>query len=274
MNITHLYSRTNKIAAILLIGLSSLFGSPLRAQTPSIGIGVSPLVTITALKGSQSRASFSVTNTGSIPIRARIYAEDFEYDRELGFRRVPSHSNSAAPYLQFSPKEVVVAPGVVRDIRLNIIIPPSKPDGEYRVAVFTQDLTERKITNPSTTQITVIRPQIASLFFVSKGTAQADLSIISVAWNPQTNRPRVTFKNQGNQSAYPNVVWRLSQGGKAIKNSLVQGVVLQAQRERSIDLKFPEGPPLSPGEYNLTGEIDNKDGKLVPFSLKLTVPAR
>jgi hypothetical protein len=263
-----------KVATTTLLTTAGLFGHSLRAQAPSVGIGVSPLVTITALRGSQARASFSVFNPGSNPIRARIYAEDFDYDRERGFQRIPSHPNSANPYLQFSPKEIVVAPGVNRDIRLNIVIPPSKPDGEYRVAVFTQDLTERRLSNPNARLTTVIRPQIGSLFFVSKGNTSPSLSAISAGWNEQTNRPNINFKNQGSKSAYPNVVWRLSKGEVQIANSIIQGVVLQSQRDRTVDIKIPEGVQLSPGEYTLAGEIDNKDGKLVPFSLKLTVPAR
>lgn len=235
---------------------------------------VSPMVTIAPIRGSQARASFSVSNPGTTAFRARIYAEDFDYNRNTGFEKIATHPNSARPYLQFSPTEIVVAPGVSRDVRLNIVIPPSKPNGEYRVAIFTEDLTERQITNPNNQLVTVIRPQIGAIFFVAKGEVKPELSAIMAEWNAQTSKPRLVFKNQGNGSAYPVVSWKLKRGDTQVASHAIQGVVLQAQRERAVDLKIPEGTQLLPGEYDLTGEIDNKDGKLVPFSFKLSVPAR
>ncbi|AFY91898.1 hypothetical protein [Chamaesiphon minutus] len=265
----------NKIYKIVSIvsGLT-VFALSAKAIAQSISITVSPLVTIAQLKGAQARASFSVTNSGNTPLRARIYAEDFDYDRETGFKRIATHPNSANPYLQFSPKEVVVAPGVTRDVRINITIPPSKPDGEYRVSVFTQDLTERKVTDPKTKYITIIRPQIGSIFFISKGSGTAKLSGASVNWNSETQKPRLLLKNEGQASAYPEVAWSLKQGNVEVTSYKIQGIVLQAGRERAIDLKMPTETKLAPGNYDLIGEISNSDGKKVPFSLPLTVPTK
>jgi hypothetical protein len=256
------------ISGLTIAGLSAV-STPVFAQ--SVSIGVSPMVTITQLKGAQARASFAVTNASNIPIRTRIYAQDFNYDSEKGYVKIDSHANSASPYLQFSPKELIIPPGVTREVRINITIPPSKPDGEYRVAVFTEDLTERKIVD-SKKNITVIRPQIGSIFFISKGSISPQLSAVSVGWNAETKRPRLLLKNQGQVSAYPNVDWKLKQGNTEITNHLVQGVVLQAGRERAIDLYIDPKNKLTPGNYILVGEIDNKKGKNVQFSLGVTVP--
>jgi P pilus assembly chaperone PapD len=261
--------KTVSIASALTLTVLSI-----NAIAQSISITVSPLVTITQLKGAQARASFSISNSGTTPLRARIYAEDFDYDRDTGFKKISNHVYSANPYLQFSPKEVVVPPGVTRDVRVNITIPPSKPDGEYRVSVFTQDLTERKVTDPKTKYITIIRPQIGSIFFVSKGNIAAKLSGTSVSWNSETQKPRLVLKNEGQASAYPEVAWALKQGDREVANYKILGVVLQAGKERAIDLKIPTETKVAPGNYNLTGEISNSDGKKTPFSLPLTVPAK
>jgi hypothetical protein len=268
-------SKIFKIASIfsgLTIALNTVASAPAISQ--SISITVSPLVTITKLQGSQARASFSVTNSGTVQLRARIYADDFDYDRETGFEKIAPHANSASPYLQFSPKEVVVPPGVTRTVRLNITIPPSKPDGEYRVSVFTQDLTERKITDGKTRNITIVRPQIASIFFITKGNGTPKLSGSSVSWNSGTQKPRLTLKNEGQASAYPEINWTLKQGNTEVASNKIQGMVLQASRERANDLNIPPQTKLALGNYMLVGEIDNKDGKTVPFSLPLTVPAK
>jgi hypothetical protein len=225
---------TNRLLSILTaIGSATISGSisltsmsAVRAQ--EIAISVSPMVTMSQLKGSQARASFSVTNKGTIPLRTRIYAQDFDYDREKGYVKAATHPNSASPFLQFSPRELVIPPGVTRDVRISITIPPSKPDGEYRVAVFTEDLTERKITDPNQKFVTTIRPQIASVFFVAKGNISSQLSAVSVSWNENTKLPRLVLKNQGQASAYPTVNWKLEQSGKSVVNSEIQGVILQS----------------------------------------------
>lgn len=266
------FNLINIISTLSLAGLSGVCHSSVQAQ--NISITVSPMVTITKLTNAQARASFSVTNTSRIPIRTRIYAQDFDYDKDQGFTRTNKDSNSATPYLQFSPKELVIPPGVTRDVRINITIPPSKLDGEYRVAVFTEDLTERKITDTKQKYITIIRPQIASVFFISKGAMTPQLSAVSVSWNSETNKFRLVLKNQGQASAYPKVEWKLKQGNQEIASHMLQGIVLQAGRERAIDLKIAPETKLTQGNYTLVGDIDNKDGKTIPFSLNVTVPAK
>jgi P pilus assembly chaperone PapD len=268
-------SNLAKVIAIscgLTIASLSTVSTPIYAQ--AVSITVSPMVTISQLKGAQSRSSFSISNKSQIPIRTRVYAQDFDYDAQKGFVKISDHPHSANPYLQFSPKELVIPPGGTREVRLNITIPPSKPDGEYRVAVFTEDLTERKITDPNNLYSTIIRPQIASVFLISKGAITPQISAVSLSWNSEGNKPRLLLRNQGQASAYPEVNWKLKQGNTEIDSHSIQGIVLLAGREREIDIKIPTDKKLTPGNYTLVGEIDNKDGKLIPFSLSVNIPAK
>ena len=260
--------------AVAIFGsLSIALVSPISiVQAQVVSLNVSPMVTITKLNSSQAKASFSVTNEGQAPLRVRIYAQDFDYDREDGYRKIGDHPYSAKPYVQFSPRELVVAPGVTRDVRVNVIIPPSRPDGEYRVAIFTQDLTERKIDGSNTKLVTFVRPQIASIFFITKGSQLPKLSAESVGWNLEGTRPRLVFKNIGAASAYLGFNWQLKQGDREISRNEVSGVVLQAGKERAVDININPATKLAPGNYTLVGEIENNNDKKVPFSLSLTVP--
>jgi hypothetical protein len=269
---------TNRLVKLLsTIASVAIIGGGISAisiaQAQEVSITVSPMVSLNQLQGSQSRASFSVTNKGTIPIRTRIYAQDFDYDKEKGYVKIENHPNSANPYLQFSPKELVIPPGVTRDVRINITIPPSKPDGEYRVAVFTEDLTERKITDPNQKFVTIIRPQIASVFFVTKGNGRPQLNAVNVGWNEKTKLPRLVLKNQGQASAYPSVIWKIEQGGKSLVNSEIQGVVIQAGKERAVDLRLDEKTKLAAGQYKLVGNI-RSGSQEVPFALDFNVPAK
>jgi hypothetical protein len=253
---------SNKLAIISGLAIASANTISIPASAQSVSMTVSPMVTIGQLKGAQSRSSFSVSNKSKVPIRTRIYAQDFDYDKDKGYVKTSDTKNSANPYLQFSPKELIIPPGGTREVRLNITIPPSKPDGEYRVAVFTEDLTERKIDDLNSSYTTVIRPQIASVFFVTKGAITSEISAMSVGWNRETEKPRLLLKNQGQASAYPEINWQLKQGNTEIAKYSIQGIVLPGDKK------------IMPGSYILTGEIDNKDGKLIPFYLNVNVPSK
>jgi P pilus assembly chaperone PapD len=270
---TKIYQYLKPIVGLMATMASIVtLATPLQAQIFSMSL--SPMVTIQKLNNARSRATFSILNKGSQPVRIRVYTQDFEYDKERGYMKTADHANSASPYLIFSPKELVIPPGVTRDVRVSVSIPPSKMDGEYRVALFAQDLTERKVIDPESKYVTIMRPQIASIFFIGKGNISPELSAVNVGWNRETSKPRLVIKNQGQASAYPEVKWQLKQGETAIADSKILGVVLQAGRERAFDLNFPQGLKLTGGNYTLTGEIDNKDGKIVPFSLNLTFPVK
>jgi P pilus assembly chaperone PapD len=266
----HLNPILGPIVTAAIVTLST--STPIQAQTASMSL--SPMVTIQKLNNARSRATFSIVNGGSEPLRIRVYAQDFDYDKEKGYMKISEHPNSAAPYVIFSPKELVIAPGVTRDVRVSISLPPSKKDGEYRVAIFAQDLSERKVINPENKYVTVVRPQIASIFFISKGNITPELSAVNVGWNRETSKPRLVVKNQGQSSAYPEVRWQLKKGATEIVDTKILGVVLQAGRERAFDLNLPPELKLTGGNYTLSGEIDTKDGKIVPFLLNLTVPVK
>jgi P pilus assembly chaperone PapD len=267
-----IYPHLNPILGSIVTAAIVTLSAPIQAQTSSMSL--SPMVTIQKLNNARSRATFSIVNGGSEPIRIRVYTQDFEYDKEQGYMKIADHPDSASPYVIFSPKELVIAPGVTRDVRVSVAIPPSKKDGEYRVAIFAQDLTERKVINPDQKYVTVVRPQIASIFFISKGNISPELRAVSVGWNRGTSMPRLVIKNQGQASAYPEVRWQLKKGNTEIAKDKISGVVLQSSRERAFDLNLSKELKLTGGNYTLTGEIDTKDGKIVPFSLNVTVPAK
>jgi hypothetical protein len=267
----------------LSVGLSLMSGLTItgwsgfnvdRVYAQAMSITVSPMATIAQTKGAQARASFSVTNNGEAAIRTRIFTQDFDYDPDKGYVKIKDHPHSAIPYLQFSPQELVIPPGVTREVRLNITIPPSKPDGEYRVAVFTEDLTEREIIDPKTKYIMILKPRIGSIFFISKGKNTSELSAVSANWNVESGKPHLVLKNQGKASAYSNIDWKLKQGNVDIASHQVHGLVLQAGRERGTDLAIPLTTKIAPGNYTLVGDIDNNDGKIVPFSLNVNVPVK
>jgi P pilus assembly chaperone PapD len=137
MSINSFFSKKTKF---LWIGLLSgiFFSLPVMAQQFS----VAPMVTIVSTQGNSSKSSINVVNKGKEPLRVRVYAESFTYDSKKGFVFTQSDERSAVPYLQFSPREMEIPPGVTRNVRVSVTLPASLPDREYRAAVFIEDLKE------------------------------------------------------------------------------------------------------------------------------------
>lgn len=235
---------------------------------------VSPMVTISDTKGSQSKGVINVTNSGTEPVRMRIYAEDFTYERKRGYVAAPKHERSAIPYLQFSPRELTVPPGVTRNVRVGITLPPSAPDGEYRAAIFVDELREEEVKTdaPKKNQLDLLA-RVASVFFISKGGVKANLQVNSAVWNSQQKTLNIVLTNKGEKSAYPDVNWKISQNGKEVINDNILGVVLQSGTEREVTLKSEnKNLSLPSGNYQLSGEIVNRGQKPVPFSIGVFIP--
>jgi P pilus assembly chaperone PapD len=235
---------------------------------------VSPMVTISDTKGSQAKGAINVTNNGTEPVRMRIYAEDFTYERTKGYVTTSKHERSAIPYIQFSPRELTVPPGVTRNVRVGITLPPSAPDGEYRAAIFVDQLSEQEVKTdaPKKNQV-VMLARVASVFFIAKGGVKANLQVNSAIWNNQQKNLNIVLTNQGKKSAYPNVFWKISQNGKEINDGSILGVVLQSDTDREVTLRTKDkNLSLPSGNYQLSGEIVNNGQKPVPFSIGVSIP--
>jgi hypothetical protein len=253
------------------IGLVSnlLMAIPLLAQQ----FTVSPLVTIVDAKSGQARGTISVINQAKDPLRMRIYAESFTYDQKTGFTFTAKDDRSAAPYLQFSPREIEIPPGVTRNIRVAVSLPPSLPDQEYRVAVFLEDLKEKVVKPNVNSNVLSIKARVASVFFFSKGNSTANIQARTTVWNAENKKINILLENQGKKTAYPDVDWRIDRNGKEIAANSIRGVIVQAQNSREVEIKSNDQPlNLTSGEYNLSGIIRVQDQKPTPFNLKFIVP--
>jgi hypothetical protein len=266
-----LWKRSRIVAFTAAIGL----GLPVD-EAIAQSVSISPLVTIQQLQGSQNKTTVTVSNSSNKPLRARIVTTDFTYDRDRGFTAIPTHANSAIPYLQFSPREFVVPPGVSRTVRVGFTIPPSLPDGEYSVALYIEGLQEQQLSQTvgGQTSIAILKPRIASIFFINKGAGKPQLSVASVQWNNQSQQPVVILNNQGTTSAYPDLSWQILKGGSSVASGKLEGIVLVAGKERSMPIK-PTGTKLAPGSYLLSGEIISRSGGTpVKFETQLIIPDR
>lgn len=265
---------TSQIKALAMaIGLQLISTLPAAAQNFTL----SPMVTISTAQGGRSRGSINVTNNASEPVRMRVYAESFTYDRKQGFVSIPKDDRSAVPYINFSPRELVIQPGITRNVRVAVTLPPSLPNQEYRAAVFVEEL---KAKDTQSTNILVnnkklsISLRVASVFFFNKSIEGfANIQARMVAWNPISKKVTMFVENTGKQTARPDVSWQIEKNGQIVAQDKINGVIIQAENSREVILQIKDKlPDLSRGEYKVVGDIVNTGQKPIAFSLNVIVP--
>jgi P pilus assembly chaperone PapD len=271
----------SKPLRMLYIGSLALAALTLNPLASKAQVSLSPLILETEANRGQAQAFITVTNDSDKPFRARVYAEPFTYDRDNGFQSLKSTPTDLTPYLQFSPRELLVQPGMNRRIRLITRFPPSQPTGEYRAVIFTENLSE---TQDAAGNKVSLATRIGATFYVRQGTLTPNLTVDSASWNTQQQKIQVLVKNAGQASARPSVNWTLKKGSTVIKTGEIQASGVVAQGDRNLLIGYPtkEDPALQPGEYQLTGELlwgksmwggNTKELKQVPFSFNLAIPA-
>jgi P pilus assembly chaperone PapD len=264
----------NKFIRSIFKIVSSVSASGLMIMSPASAqqFSVSPLVTISGSVSGQSKGSINVTNKGQENLRVRIYAESFTYDRQKGFVFTAADDRSAVPYLQFSPREMEIPPGVTRNVRVAVTLPSRLGNQEYRAAVFIEDLKERQVRSNNGGALS-IRARVASVFFVGKGTGSANIQAVIASWDVANKKLNLLLENKGNQTAYPEVRWSIEKNGKEIAKDVFRGVVVQSENSREISLQSGAQPlNLAPGEYKLSGDILITGQKPIPFNIKVVIP--
>jgi P pilus assembly chaperone PapD len=254
----------------------ALSAALLWAGASQAQVNVSPLVVEAKTNRGQAQGVITIRNTGNEVFRARVYAEPFTYNRDSGLQTLPSSPSDLRPYLQFSPRELVVPPGTARRIRLNARLAPNLSNGEYRTIIFTEPL-KQNVTTDSNGNTTTIITRVGTAFFVRKGDVRPNLKVNSATWNGDVKKIQMLIRNSGKASAYASIKWTLKQGGTVIKTGEAPsaGIVPESDRNLILNHSKKDELALSPGTYQLSGELiwgeNNKN--TLPFKLDLTVPA-
>jgi hypothetical protein len=253
---------------ISTLALSSIAFIPQIAQAQ---IRYSPLIIEANAEQGQARGIIEITNGGKEPFRGRIYAEPFTYNLD-GFVAEKSNPQDLTPFLTFSPREVVIAPGQTRRIRLVSQFLPSTSSGEYRAVIFTEGLEEVQTQG----QYTVgIKPRFGITMYVRQGQTAANLVVQSATFNPQTKQIELLLANKGNASIFPNAVWTLKQGGTTVATGDSKDFTVIAGGERNILINYLErDKKVVSGEYQLTGDLlwgDREKPQKLPFSLNVKI---
>ncbi|HEY9704845.1 MAG TPA: hypothetical protein V6C58_20560, partial [Allocoleopsis sp.] len=253
-----------------LFCLFSIGLTPLPAFSQQLS--VSPLVSEKDAESGQARGFIEVTNTSDKPFRARVSVSPFTYSRE-GLKILNSSPNDLTPYLTFSPRELVVAPGQKRSIRFSARLLPSLPKGEYR-AMFSID--ELKENNQSTQKNEVsLVVTIVSTIYVRNGDLVPVLKVEKAFYDGKEKEIRLLVNNTGKATTRAITEWNLTQNGKLVKSDRLEETTIIAEGDRYIRIPYaPEGKTLTPGNYEFSGILKwdfPKKGGSLPFKVNFTV---
>ena len=236
-------------------------------------VGLEPMVIQSEVNRGQAQSVLTVTNPSAQPMRVRVYAQPFTYDRDAGFTLLTEDSDDLTPYLQFSPREFVVPAGERQRVRVVGILPPSLPELEYRAVIFTEALPEGPATGTSTA---AIKTRIGSTVYFYQSDADLALSVVSGEWDAESRKIRLLVNNVGDVSVRPNAKWTLRRGGEALASGESGSTTVVEGRDRLLQIAYSEAEQgiLLPGEYEITGELvwlSGSEQSSQPFSTSFVI---
>lgn len=255
------------------LGLAAGAITLLTATQVQAQVGLSPMVIQSEITRGQAQSVITVTNPSAQPMRVRVYAQPFTYERDTGFAALTEDINDLTPYLQFSPREFVVPPNERQRVRVVGLLPPSLTETEYRAVIFTEALPENA---PTAASVAGIQTRIGATVYFRQADADPALSIVSAQWNAENNAIQLLVSNEGDVTARPNVKWTLRRDGDSVAAGESGSVTVIEGGDRLFQLPYisESAQSLPPGSYELTGEMVWQFGteqSSQPFSTSLTV---
>ncbi len=257
--------------AVCAAGVAMLASSkPSNAQ-----VGLSPLILQESAQRGQSSGFINLINGGSEEQRVRLYAEPFTYAPEGGLVTIEPEAAEVedaanlVPYLQFAPRELVLAPGQRRRVRYVVRFAPDLPEAEYRAVLFAEPLQ----ATASGQQGVGIITRVGATLYVQNGDAAAALDVASASWNLEKQQLQLQVQNDGGAMARPVGQWQLSRSGAEVAAGEVQSMTVLAGNERFIPLSLEGLDPFQPGPYQLTGTLAWQ-GQQQPFAVEVEIPVR
>lgn len=257
-----LYSLLLKAAFLCGVTTTAITAAvPVKAQ-----VGMSPLFVESEAVRGRAQGVLTLINSTDRPMRIRMYAEPFAFDRE-GFVSLPVDEADLSPYLQFSPREVVVEAKSDQRVRLLGTFPPSLADGEYRAVVFAEELTDSSAVDNGL----AVKARVGTTVYMRQGELSAELSSLDVMHNGQSLD--LIVGNQGLATARPRVEWTLLRDGEEVAKGEEGAHTVMAQGDRKIALSLPKILPT--GNYTLSGKLawtTLTEDYFQPFELPVMVP--
>lgn len=202
------------------------------------------------LEGRTRSAELTLVNRGSRPAMYRVSFVSLRMTESGALERVPTPGpDDAAALVRFSPRQVLLEPGVAQTVRLQVRKPANLPDGEYRAhllfhAVPAGEEEESSAVTEGGFQVS-LRPifGISIPVIVRHGLTHASAEIEGASLRTEGERTLLdlVLRRKGNASLYGDVqaTWIPTSGPPRSLGSINGvGVYVPLERRR-IDLPLP-----------------------------------
>ncbi|MFK8182059.1 MAG: hypothetical protein AB8B99_01705 [Phormidesmis sp.] len=219
----------------------------------------------------------SVTNPSDEPMRVRMYAEPFTYDRMNGFVLLDEDSRDLSrdltPHLQFSPGEFVLEANAKQQVQVMGSLPPSLTETEYRAVILADSVPENASVNSAQA---IVQTRIGSTLYVRQSDSKPLFSIVSAQWSTDENQAQLLVRNVGEATARPNARWTIMRGGETVATGQSGATTVIEGGDRLIPLPYysESGADLPPGNYEIRGALTwhfGAEQASQPFSANLRV---
>lgn len=229
-------------------------------------VGMSPLFIESEASRGRAQGVLTLINSSDESMRVRLYAEPFTFNQD-GFVSLPADEKDLSPYLQFSPREVVIPARSDQRVRLLGTFPPGLADGEYKAVVFAEEL------EPSSTDSNgvAIKARVGTTVYMRQGQLSAELTNINAI--PSEQSIDLIVENMGLATARPQVKWTLHRDGEEIAEGEEVAHTVVAKSSRKVPLPLSEALPT--GSYTLSGKLiwtTLEEDYSQPFELPVVVP--
>lgn len=282
--------------ALATVFLCGALAAPGQAPTPSAspppasaptGGGAGDLLvapTRVVLEGRTRAAEITLVNIGREPATYRISLYHLRM-LESGEMKEIDSPEDGAPWsdnlVRYAPRQVTLAPNVSQVVRIQLRLPASLPDGEYRSHLLFRGvpredaMPERSIEKPAEGDAKGFSVRLTPIYGVSiplivrHGQTAATAALRNLKFLPARGDEPGTvaceLARTGNQSLYGNVtVTFVSSAGTPRVVGMMNGVAVYtplAQRTLHIPLQPPPGLALAGGKVEVTFSRPEQNGE-------------
>lgn len=217
---TKLHERNRTVVLASLLALI-VVGLARPASAQSLALAPAEVIA-TFTPGQPVRVEFSVSNSGNQPVAIRSTVTDLWYNEknEKTFGPAGSSPRSAAPWIQFVPRLVTIAPNSSARLTAFITPPPDAEGGYYAVA-FVESKPELAQQGTRDTQPVFANIRLGALLLLTAdGTDRPELLLDDVRLSPPSESENlavtVTATNHGNTHVFPKATLTVLDGERHV----------------------------------------------------------
>lgn len=243
------------------------FVGPVSAQSGGMALSparfeleMAPGTETTVVLSLDYRADANVTQAARIV--ASLNDWTITSDGRVEYFAANTQSNSASPWLIYTPGEAAVRPGTMHQIRVTISVPANATPGDHLTALIVEQRPETLKASGDIRQM-IVKYRMASVFYIKvKGLIRkGDLNDLLAESTPEGLIVTPTLTNAGNSMVRPvGALKILDADGKVVADRPdIEMLPVLAGAETKQHLQLAENLPA--GLYTVKYRVDFQDGK-------------